>query len=201
MTPAVLTRWCIWKQKTREHVACCSQLSQDCYSGLIHAHGYSSQGKDRKRVTHYTYTHDEPHRHWQPDGQGGWVLNLDSFVAEVTRGAYLFFRDLEQPASSDVRNLVIENAKRIVYIRNAVGVVAAPKRFADIPNLDEPTQKALALFDTGLPDEVVLIKAIRAIYPPKAPVPSSSPNISPSGISLFDVTNTDTSGGKTNWSV
>lgn len=189
-----------WTQRYMSSIQGGDQRSRVLYylrCGLVHAHGYSSQGENdqQDQLKSYHYTHDNPQRHWETDGQGGWVLNLDSFVTEVTRGAYQFFLDVEQgpPNDPDIRDRVLKNAKRIIYIRTPVSVQEPPKRFIDIPNLDEPARKALALFDDGLPDEVPLRDAIRAIYR-KASAPSSSSNISPSNTSLFNTINRSSGG-------
>jgi hypothetical protein len=149
----------------------------------VHALGYSDRAaktsKEEDRITKYGYTHDEPHRHWKPNVEGGvtqsysYTLNLDSFVAEVTVGAYEFFTQLETQEATDPTHVkaYLMNAEKIVYVSGA-----PPKHFADINGLYPPTRETLAYLDTGHPDVVTLRSKIREIYPPEDRKPKQYPD-------------------------
>lgn len=162
--------------------------------GLVHAMGYPAEREKKKGtpkkkkgtpidIKAWRYTHDEPDAHWSTfNNQEGYVLNLDSFLAELTIGGYVFFKRLEEKEQQDpshVQYILRENAPKISYV--CIGKDRKYKnisRFAEIPiNIsDPPSEQEVALqevleyldaddFDPN--DTEKLTDKIRKMYPPK----------------------------------
>lgn len=99
----IFRNWCDkWIKKEAGQKNCRAQFLYELRCALVHAHG---MGKNMKRTYGYQLQHDMPSNHWKQmpvpkrlaehDLQPGYVLNLESFLAEYVCAAWKFFEAME----------------------------------------------------------------------------------------------------------
>lgn len=108
-------------QKIKEHLIEKSRILWALRSEMVHAHGFS-KARDGKFYKG-NYKDNDPDSHWKIEETGNDVLcplNLESHLAEVTLGAYQFFKRLEKPENSKtVQNILRKKgtASKISYVQ------------------------------------------------------------------------------------
>jgi hypothetical protein len=143
-----------------------AEILWGCRCGLMHALGVPSDATRDGIITNSSYTHDHPERHWEKQGDGHYLLNLESLAAEVTVEAYKVFTEREQQEKDGPEKVqqFVKNGKRMVFAPGEV-----PKRFADLQCLDRIARNTLAYLDSldqENPCVETLVEEIRNIYPP-----------------------------------
>jgi hypothetical protein len=99
----VFRTWCEkWLKEEAGQKNCRPQFLYELRCALVHAHG---AGKNMTRVFGYQLQHDMPSNHWKPmhipkklaelDLQPGYILNLESLLAEYVFAAWKFFQAME----------------------------------------------------------------------------------------------------------
>jgi len=145
--------WCErWIKKEQNQKNCRSQFLYELRCALVHAHG---MGKNMKSVYGYQLQHDLPTNHWKQipvpaklaeyNLRPGYVLNLESLLAEYVLGAWKFFVSLESTWDHD-RQAIKQRLLSLVGLlsldeKNRVRLIQQP------PQTYGQMHSALAIFD------------------------------------------------------
>jgi len=126
------------------------QFLYELRCGLVHAHG--SQIGSR---LNYSLTHRQPELHWNglvnPQNEKGYILNLESMLAEYVLATANCFDVLESAWTADIGKMVA-NLNRLVSLFQGPMLIEPPEKFATMhPSLgvfddnDHPTLSQIEL--------------------------------------------------------
>jgi hypothetical protein len=141
----IFRNWCKkWIVKSVGQNDCDEQFLYELRCGLVHAHGLGSSLRHR---VGFHLSHDMPQDHWHPlpisndaEAKGlkpGFVLNLESFLAEYAVAAWNFFADIETKWGERQEILIPKLLSLVNLIGttpdgNFVTITEPPSRFADM---------------------------------------------------------------------